>query len=337
MPDIIPSPHDSFFKEMFTKKEVARDHLLNFLPVEVLSNLDLDTLEITKDSFVDPELKEHFSDLLYKVSTKDASEVYVYILFEHKSHPDSMVAFQLLRYIVNIWNTQQKQTKNKKLPFIIPLVFYHGVEKWNISTKLIDIVDMPIPCVKYVPDFQYELNNLSQFSDEQIKGQILNRAVYTLCKHIFSDDIGKWFEYTCTLLSQLESNQTALEFLETALKYVSTTSEKIDEETIQKSLQKALPVQGEKVMPTLAEKWFAQGKEEGREEGREEGKEEGIETGIVVGLQDGIQLALKLKFGAEGLPLCERVKTIDSLEELKQIKEILLQSDSINEIKPYFR
>ncbi len=124
----IMNPHDSFFKEMFTKKEVARDHLLNFLPAEVLSHLDLGTLVTTKDTFVDPELKEHYSDLLYKVSRKDASEVFVYILFEHKSHPESMVALQLLRYMVNIWKSLPKQITIKKLPVIIPLVFYHGVE-----------------------------------------------------------------------------------------------------------------------------------------------------------------------------------------------------------------
>ncbi len=189
-------------------------------------------------------------------------------------------------------------------------------------------MDITEPFEKYVPDFQYELNDLSQFNDEQIKGAILYRVVYSLCKHIFSDDIGKWFEYTCILLGQLKSEHSALEFLKTALKYVSNTSEKIDEETIQRSIQKALPVQGEKVMPTLVEKWL--------EQGREEGMEKGIEKGKVEGLQEGIQLALRLQFGIEGLPLCERVKNIHSLEKLKQIEDILLKSNSIDEIAPYF-
>ncbi len=335
MSEII-SPHDSFFKETFSKKEVAKDHLINFLPTEVLSALDLDTLEIGKDTFVDPELKEHYSDLLYKVSTKEDSEVFVYILFEHKSHPDSMAALQLLRYMVNIWNTHQKQFKSSKFPVIIPLVFYHGVEKWNVGRKFSDIVEKARIYANYIPDFQYELSDLSRYSDKQIKGKILYRVVYSLFKHIFSDDIGKWFEYICILLSQLESEQTALEFLETALKYLVKASEKIDEKTIQQSVQKALSIRGEKVMPTLAEKWKQEGIEIGIEKGIERGREEGVEKGILVGLQDGIQLALKLKFGAEALPLCERVKNIDSLGKLKQIEEMLLQSKSLDEIGSYF-
>ncbi len=132
-----------------------------------------------------------------------------------------------------------------------------------------------------------------------------------------------------------------LEFLKTALKYVSSTSEKIDEETIQRSIQKALPVRGEKVMPTLVEKWLEQGRDEGIEkgfkQGLEQGLEQGIEQGKVEGLQDGIQLALKLRFGSEGLPLCERVKIINSIEKLKQIEEALIESESIDDIESYFR
>ncbi len=329
MPELT-RPHDRFFKEMFSKKEVVSHHLQNFLPKEVLSYLDLDTLEISKDTFIDPKLTEHYSDMLYKVNTKEGTGVFVYILFEHKSHPEPKIAYQLLRYLLNIWDTLPEPTINK-LPVIIPLVFYHGVEKWNISTKFSDLMDIPKPCTKYVPDFYYELNDLSQYSDDEIKVPIINRAMYLLLKHIFSEDIGKWFDYTCILLSQLESEQTALEFLETALKYLSSASEEIDEKTIQQSIKKALPMRGERVMPTLVEKWL----EQGREEGREEGIEKGIEKGKIEGLQEAIQIVLKSKFGAEGISLCERVNNIDSVEKLKQIEEKLLQSDSIEEIGFY--
>ncbi len=330
------NPYDLFFKEMFSKKEIARDHLLNYLPAEVLAHLDLDTLEITKDTFVDPNLKVHYSDLLYKVNTNDGTGVLIYILFEHKSHPDSMAALQMLRYMVNIWHTHQNQTKSYKLPVIIPLIFHHGLEKWNVGIRFSDLVDKPGMDVKYIPDFQYELSDLSQYSDKQIKGQILYRAMYSLCKHIFSEDIGKWFEYTCNLLSELESEQTALEFLETALKYLCSATDKIDEKTIQQGIQKALPERGGELMPTLAEKWMEQGFEKGIEKGRVAGKEEGLQEGKREGLQEGIQLALKMKFGAEGLPLCERVKNIASIEKLKQIEEFLLKTDSLDEIHSYF-
>ncbi|RCW86935.1 putative transposase/invertase (TIGR01784 family) [Halanaerobium sp. DL-01] len=55
------SPHDKFFKEMFSKKEVAESFIKSYLPKELLEIMDSSHLEISKDSFVDKKLKEYFS------------------------------------------------------------------------------------------------------------------------------------------------------------------------------------------------------------------------------------------------------------------------------------
>jgi hypothetical protein len=51
---------------MFAPKEAAREFLTNYLPPRVAATLDLASIELTKDSFVDPEFREYFSDLLYR-------------------------------------------------------------------------------------------------------------------------------------------------------------------------------------------------------------------------------------------------------------------------------
>lgn len=56
----LSNPHDKFFKEAFSRLEVARDFLAQQLPPAVLDHIALDTLELQKDTFVDPELAEHF-------------------------------------------------------------------------------------------------------------------------------------------------------------------------------------------------------------------------------------------------------------------------------------
>ncbi len=76
---------------------------------------------------------------------------------------------------------------------------------------------------------------------------------------------------------------------------------------------KALPRGGEKLMPTL----FEQLKEEGREEGREEILQEGIEL---------VLLILELKYGKEGLFLQPKIRSINSLVKLREVKQ-LLQTD----------
>ncbi len=53
MSDPITHPHDHYFKEIFTHKENAVDFVQHYLPQEVVKLLDVTTLEISKDSFVD--------------------------------------------------------------------------------------------------------------------------------------------------------------------------------------------------------------------------------------------------------------------------------------------
>ena len=84
----LSNPHDRFFKEIFSRPEVARDFLQNYLPAAVVDQLDMASLELRKDSFVDPDLQQHFSDLLYQVNLETGEGAFVYVLFEHKSYPD---------------------------------------------------------------------------------------------------------------------------------------------------------------------------------------------------------------------------------------------------------
>lgn len=64
----LSNPHDRYFRETLANPQAARDFLRYYLPAEVAALLDpAETPELMKDSFVDPELRIYFSDLLYKV------------------------------------------------------------------------------------------------------------------------------------------------------------------------------------------------------------------------------------------------------------------------------
>jgi hypothetical protein len=91
--DEIASPHDTFFRESFSRREVALDFLRWHLPAELLAEIDLDTLDIGKDSYVSSDLRTAYSDLVYRVQHRDGP-VSVYLLFEHKSSPEHWTLLQ---------------------------------------------------------------------------------------------------------------------------------------------------------------------------------------------------------------------------------------------------
>ena len=108
-------------------------------------------------------------------------------MFEHKSYPDPLIALQLLRYMVRIWEQSLKQQQSL-LP-IVPLVFYHGPQKWQVALDFVALFDLPEVMKPYVPNYRYWLYDLSQYSDEQIRGGIILQVSLRLLKYIREDDI----------------------------------------------------------------------------------------------------------------------------------------------------
>ncbi len=53
----IINPHDAFFKEIFSDKENTVDFIQGVLPEELKKDLDLSTLTLDNNSYVDEELK----------------------------------------------------------------------------------------------------------------------------------------------------------------------------------------------------------------------------------------------------------------------------------------
>ena len=95
----ITNPHDKFFREALSHKDMALGFIEEYVPIEVRKQLDLKSLEIVKDSYIDKELSEHFSDILYMINMAGKPS-FLYLLFEHKSYSDQLVQFQLLRNMV---------------------------------------------------------------------------------------------------------------------------------------------------------------------------------------------------------------------------------------------
>jgi len=305
-----PHPHDCLFKKVFSNMEIVEDNLFNNIP-PLAECMVPGKLKDCRESFVSSELRKYYSDLLLKAQLKEGDEAFMYILFEHKSNPDPNVAFQFNGYMLQAW--ERVKTKGKLLPFIFPLVIYHGKQKWLTDTNFASLVHIPKGMGDYVPHFKYYLFDLSQYSDEEIKGTILSRVFLLLLKHIKDQNFGTSFNNICQLLRELGDEKTALEYMRIILEYIGNTTDKITEEEIREGVKQALPQTGEKLMPTLFEKI----EEKGRVEGRVE----------------GLQLPLELKYGQEGLALFQQVKNRASLDIINKIEEAIRKDASIKELE----
>ena len=74
----LPNPHDAFYRETLSRVEAARDLVPHYLPAEAVACFGLWTLRVSKDSFVEEDLRSHDSDLLYEVGLRGGGDALVY-------------------------------------------------------------------------------------------------------------------------------------------------------------------------------------------------------------------------------------------------------------------
>jgi predicted transposase/invertase (TIGR01784 family) len=269
------NPHDSFFQETFGRKEIAADFLDKYLPNAIKERVNLETLTICKDSFVDKELRNHFSDILYTVKQNVGAEnqnIHIYLLFEHKSYPDPWVSLQLLRYLIRIWEYFRKQNpKIKKLPLVVPLVLYHGRDNWQIPNNFRSLfTDEGGLFADYIPDFTYQLYDLPSMPDEQVRGEAMGRAILLLLKYIFTPRLHDKLPKIINLLNDIQETETALEVLEIMLRYVVKTNKDYGEKDINNLLSQANI--DEDIMKTFIDKYIEQGMQQGVQQGMQQGQ-----------------------------------------------------------------
>ena len=218
------NPHDAFFRFAFKRPEVAVQHFRTHLPEGIARAVVWETLETRPGTYVEPELRQLHSDVLYRVRLRGGGRLCLYVLFEHQSKPNALMPLRLLRYMLNIWaEWVQQETPPLPLPFIVPMVLYHGDRRWNVPTQFQHLfykrhrnhLD------PFLPDFHHRLQDLSQVSDEALQGEALWRLVMLAFKHANHDDLWErfpaWVEAMAQVLQQPPDGLSAIEAL---LRYV---------------------------------------------------------------------------------------------------------------------
>ena len=283
-------------------------------------------IEIVKESFIEKELKEYFSDLLYKVSLAE-SPAYLYMLFEHKSYPDRLTALQVLEYMVKIWRLHLKQNPGKGLvPLIIPLVVYHGAEPWRSGTRLTDLLSGPTEALAdYIPDFQFLLYDLTRYRDEEIKGMIVNRVGLLVMKHIFREDLPDVLKRGMELLTELSDKKRALDYVETIIRYVINASDALSLKELKTIIEQSYFQQKEGELMTLAEQL------------RREGLEQGLEQGQLEATRDSVLDILEARFEIAPQDIVKELKGIDEIAVLRQLRKKAVVVEGLEEFKEMVR
>ncbi|HGJ5883169.1 Rpn family recombination-promoting nuclease/putative transposase [Arsenophonus sp.] len=248
-----PMPHDAVFRRFLSEKETAKDFFDIWLPHEIKSLCDFDSLKVESGSFIDSEMKNYQSDILYSVSTSKGSG-YIYVLIEHQSNPDKF------------------ESGHKELPLVFLILFYCGEQSPHpYSTNWLDCFHDG-KLAERIYTQQFKLADFTMLDDGDIMQHKRMAQLTLIQKHIRRRDMTELLDSIVKLLSYnyYTDNQVI-----TMFNYL------IQEGNAKKPMEFITEIarQSEKhegALMTIAqgirEEGIKQGMQQGKLEGRQEGK-----------------------------------------------------------------
>ena len=170
-------PHDKLFRTVFTDAAEAAALLRAHLPESVAGHLRWSSLALQDRTFVDLDLRDTESDLLFSIRRKaGAPPAWLYVLLEHQSRPDRWIRFRLLKYCCRIWDRSRQQfPRERRLRPIVPLVFYQGPGRWRHATEFAELFADSVRDWPWVPRFAHLLVDQTRENPQAVRGRLHGR------------------------------------------------------------------------------------------------------------------------------------------------------------------
>ncbi|MCA8922909.1 MAG: Rpn family recombination-promoting nuclease/putative transposase [Planctomycetes bacterium] len=281
-------PHDALVQRTFGRAEVARGYLCSVLPSELVAHFDLDTIERDARSYTDPDLSERLSDLVFRVklvggdlgagedasSDGDPGEALIYVLIEHQSRVDPVMAARLYVYTARAldrWLSEHSGAK--RVPAVLPLLVYNGRQPWTAARSLGDLFSLSEQARRaaagLLPELGYRVDDLRRSTDEELRGRpvsLVGRVTLIFLRHGTDTEaeLLAFLRGEAGLLGDLEDRDDMIAHSN----YILSVDGGETKQEVFDALKQALGPRNQEVVMTVAE----QLREEGRQEGRLEGE-----------------------------------------------------------------
>jgi flagellar biosynthesis/type III secretory pathway protein FliH len=136
-----------------------------------------------------------------------------------------------------------------------------------------------------------------------------------------------------TAFRELKEKRSDIEeILYTILLYLCQTVKAEEQVQVQQEFERTLR-EGAEIMPTLAEYYIQQGREEGIQKGLQKGKKEGLQEG----LQRAVLDILQTRFSNVPRRLVKKITAIDDMERLRDLHKKSLFVASLKEFSQYLQ
>jgi len=303
------TPHDSDYKLLFSHPEMVRDLLTGYLPGAWLAQADFSTLERINASYVSDSERQRHDDMVWRLKVGQ-QWVWVYLLLEFQSEPDTWMALRMMVYVglLSQHLLRQGELQDGLLPAVVPIVLYNGAAPWRAAIDVADCYAPSLPGLEpYRPRLPYHLVDEARLKLHPVT-QVRNlaEALFRLERSRTPGDIAEVLRALGELLQGAEMQQlrrTITLWVRLLLRRKAPTANIHELDHIDDLLETPT------MLEQTIERWFEEatrkglqmGLQEGEQKGKLEGKLEGRQEGKLEGRQEGlaraVALQVQLRFG----------------------------------------
>ena len=320
---LLARQHDKYFRAALEYQQVAIEFCRYLLPKPISTAMNMATLKSEPTTYINSKLQECFSDTVFSCQVPKYS-TQIYLLIEHQSSVDYMMAFRVHEYLYGVLRRHRKQllkldgdskpeTKNV-LPAVYPLLFYHGQPSpYPHSLDLRRCFYDPLQAMSFLQYTSIDLVDVNKLSDDELSAWSWFGPVALALKYGRKKEL---IDHVACILSKLyrvKGDHNAEELLRLTLEYLIQVGHLSSIDELLKTIEQQLPEQVGRVAMTIAE----QLKQQGRREGQQQGQKEGCQKVALSMLKEGVELAF-----------ISRVTELDR-SEVDQLKQQLEKSDAL--------
>lgn len=318
------SAHDRFAATLLRMPHLMLRLLRLLLPPEVLAVMRPGGLRLCSELLIDDQLRKKHADALYRIPLRGGRQIYLYVMFEHKSWQDPLTALQLLTYMISLMHHLRRE--GQRLAVVIPIVIYHGHTPWSTAVTLRQLVDAPEPLRAFLPDNQVIVLDLPRADERLFAGPLEYTArLRALIAGQLKAQLPQQLQQIFTMIARSREEKSSHKALiQDILNYLSEVARPEQAGDLLAATLAGLQMESEDTMKSALdvwrEKWRQEAIQEGLQEGWQEGRQEGLLEGLLEGETNGLVLQVRSVQRALRIPQSteEQLRMLD-IDELRQL------------------
>ena len=295
-----PTPHDSFFKDVFGPGKANLPALFSLLDAPFASRIDPDSLTYLSGETIGEGIATSFrsdlvGSLLVADATVDGKPLEFVFLFEHKSSSARDLPFKLACLVTALWARFLREGKTP-LP-VVPILLHHGERPWNQPVRLSEILGLRPELAVGMLDYTLCLIDLCRIDDAELRRRVPDpepRVSLAAMKHIH-DPLPAFLGVVAEFLGEMGENRDILLSIGTSvIDYAVHVHPEISPQEMlsmlttvtreNKTMYTVIDLLRDQGIEQGLEKGIEKGRQEGRLEGRQEGRQEDIEKLLLKGI-----------------------------------------------------